>query len=53
MGGVGGSFSPAREAAAGVDAKRDGWRRASRQALTFLSRNDAIRPKFLGCCMNL
>ena len=21
--------------------------------LTFLSRNDAIRPKFLGCCMNL
>lgn len=22
-------------------------------ALTFLSRNDAIRPKFLGCCMNL
>lgn len=23
------------------------------QRLTFLSRNDAIRPKFLGCCMNL
>lgn len=23
------------------------------QALTFLSRNEAIRPKFLGCCMNL
>lgn len=22
-------------------------------ALTFLSRNEAIRPKFLGCCMNL
>lgn len=21
--------------------------------LTFLSRNEAIRPKFLGCCMNL
>lgn len=22
-------------------------------ALTFLSRNEAIRPKFLGCCINL
>lgn len=28
-------------------ATSQGW------ALTFLSRNEAIRPKFLGCCMNL
>lgn len=27
-------------------------RRESRR-LTFLSRKEAIRPKFLGCCMNL
>lgn len=27
--------------------------RAGGQRLTFLSRKDAIRPKFLGCCMNL
>lgn len=43
-----------------IQALGNGWRAglvpstASQEwTLTFLSRNEAIRPKFLGCCMNL